>query len=152
MNGVKFFRLKHKLSRKDLFERSGVQVQRILHYENDLPIDKMDVTTLCKLASALGTTLSALIQEYDDALLSPGDRYQRPSKSLNGRNVIARYRRLENLSLEQLAERLGGQSREYARQLCNAETAREQYVAALCAYEGISLPAFLARYGEEAAE
>lgn len=152
MNGVKFFRLKHKLSRPELFERSGVQVQRILHYENDLPIDKMDVATLCKLASALDTTLSSLIQEYDDALLSPGDRYQRPSKSLNGQNTIARYRRMENLSLEQLAERMGVQSREHARQLCNAETVREQYVAALCAFEGISLPAFLTRYGEEVAE
>ena len=152
MNGVKFFRLKHKLSRGELFERSGVQVQRILHYENDIPIDKMDVAKLRRLADALDTTVGALIQEYDDSLLNPGDRYQRPSKSLNGQNVIARYRRMENLSLEQLAERMGVLSREHARQLCVSEAARDQYVEALCTYEGISLPAFLVRYGEEAME
>ena len=57
----------------------------------------------------------------------------------------------ENLSLQQLAGRMGVTSREWARRVCAEETASPKLLRRLAAFESISEAEFLRRYAVEEA-
>lgn len=103
-----------------------------------------------RLAEALTVTVDELIDDYDPSLLQDGDRHAYAAKQKSIRNPIAVYRHEENLSLQQLAGRMGVTSREWARRICNEETASPKLLRRLAEFENISEEEFAGRYAVEA--
>ncbi len=102
------------------------------------------------VSDALGVPVDALLGDYDEALLLPGDHRVAKSKSHDKpvANCIAEYRRVENLSLDQLGGLLGV-TRQMAHKLCRRTQPQDKAVNLLAAHEGITAEDFLIRYEPE---
>ena len=148
MNGIRYFRKKNKLAVFELSELSHVSKPTIHNLEESInPATTLSI--YLRLAEALGVTLDELLDDYDPALLKDGDRYPYPAKQKPARNSIAVYRRTENLSLQQLADRMGVSSREWARRVCDEEIASSKLLRRLAAFEGVTEDEFVRIYAVE---
>lgn len=145
MNGIGFYRRKKRLALYELSEMSHVYKGTIHRLEEELN-PKTALSIYLRLAEALGVTLDELLKEYDPSLLQAGDRHAYAGGPRTLRNPIAVYRSVENLSLQQLARRLGVTSREWARQVCNEDSVSPLHLGRLAAFEGISEAEFRVRY------
>lgn len=145
MNGIGFYRRKKRLALYELSEMSHVYKGTIHRLEEELN-PKTTLSIYLRLADALGVTLDELLKDYDPSLLRAGDRHAYAGGPKPPHNPIAVYRSDENLSLQQLAWRLGVTSREWARRVCNEDTVSPLHLGRLAAYEGISEAEFRQRY------
>ena len=93
--------------------------------------------------------MDELLDDYDPALLKDGDRHAYGRKPKPANNVIAVYRWEENLSLQQLADRMGVTSREWARRICDRSDASPKLLKRLIRFEDISEEEFMRRYAVE---
>ncbi len=146
MNGIRFYRQKNRLAICELSQLAQVSAPVIRSLEKKIQPNTA-LSIYLRLTDALGITLDELLDDYDPALLKDGDRHAHArTKSKPARNPIAVYRRDENLSLQQLADRLGVTSREWARRVCDSKSVRPQHLQLLAAYEGVTEDEFLLRY------
>lgn len=150
MNGIRFYRKKNKLAVYELSEMSHVDKVTVHRLEVKInPTTSLSI--YLRLADALGVTLDELLEDHDPVLLRDGDRHAYAGGPKILRNPIAVYRHDENLSLQQLAGRMGVTSREWARRVCAEETASPKLLRRLAAFESISEAEFLRRYAVEEA-
>ena len=148
MNGIRFLRKKNKLAVYELSERSQVSAPTIHSLEQAIqPTTALSI--YLRLAEALGVTLDELLDDYDPALLKDGDRHAYNGRQKPARNPIAVYRMVENLSLQQLAKRMGVTSREWARRICDEDRASTKLLRRLAAFENLTEAEFLRRYAVE---
>ena len=148
MNGIRYFRKKNKLAIYELSELSHVCKPTIHSLEKAIQ-PTTTLSTYLRLADALGVTLDELLDDYDPALLKDGDRHAYIGRQKPPRNPIAVYRREENLSLQQMADRMGVGSREWARRICDKTIASPKLLRRLAAYENVTEAEFLRRYTVE---
>jgi transcriptional regulator with XRE-family HTH domain len=149
MIGVEFYRRKARMTRQELADKAGIPLSCVGSLENNLRrTSRFDL--YLAVSDALGVPVDALLGDYDEALLLPGDH--RVAKSNNhdkpAANCIAEYRRVENLSLDQLG-RLLGVTRQMAHKLCKRTQPQDKAVNLLAAHEGISTEVFQIRYAPE---
>ena len=148
MNGIRFYRKKNKLAIYELSELSHV-CKPTIHSLEEAINPTTALTIYLRLADALGVTLDELLDDYDPALLKDGDRHAYCGSAKHPRNPIAVYRREENLSFQQLATRMGVTSREWARRVCEEDTASPKLLRRLAAFENLTEAEFLRRYAVE---
>ena len=145
MNGIKYFRCKNRMRVYDLACASDVSVRTITKLEKKLePTTSLDIYV--RIASALSVTLDDLLIDYDDETLQDCDHPTVKRKSSKISNCIEVYRQEENLTFQQLAARMGGFSRQWAKEVCTAEKPSRKTIVLLAAQEGISLEEFERRY------
>ena len=137
--GVRFYRLKARISQRKLAELAGVSICFLQRMECPNKQMTMSLGNCMRVAEVLHVPVSALLQEYDDSELDAGDKATYPSWTANLRNCVAVYRQRHGLTLAQLGERLGGKTRACAQLACAEEKPRKKHVLVLTAYEGITL-------------
>lgn len=149
MIGVEFYRRKARLSRPELAEKAGIPLASVISLENNDRRSSRFVLYVA-VSDALGIPVDELLGEYDEATLLPGDHRVCKNKNHGAptTNCIAEYRRVENLSLDQLGSLLGI-SRQMAHKLCNRSWSQDKAVNLLAAHEGISTEDFMVRYTPE---
>lgn len=106
---------------------------------------KKEKNAVCTMDGYLGAADNLLL-DADSGIRCLGNRQsgKRQSRQLN--NCIDCYRRVESLTLQQLAEILGG-SRQWVQSVCRSAKPSRKVIEALSRHEGISIPEFLDRYG-----
>lgn len=148
MTGIRYYRKKNKLAVYELSELSHVSKATIHSLEETInPATSLSI--YLRLSGALNVTLDELLDDYDPAQLGDGDRHAYGGRQKPARNPIAVYRQDENLSLQQLAGRMGVGSREWARRVCDEKIASSKLLRRLAEYEGVSEDEFLRRYPVE---
>lgn len=147
MSGVKYHRLKQRLTKRALSKLSGVTESTIKRYE-DPEYDplKMQISKLRALAEVLHVQIDDLARKYDDESLSAGDHHTFSCRTLYNDNPIANYRRMENLTMKQMADRCGC-SRQNISKACTGKGPSKKMIKKLCAYHDITLQTFDQRYG-----
>ena len=149
MIGIQYFRLKQRLTKRELSKRSGVCCDTIAKYESgEVEPYNTQVKKLLALSDALHVPIDDLVREYDDSLIEAGDHYTFHSEYLHYNNPIATYRRTENLTTQQMADRLGC-SRQNISRACKEGGARVKLINKICAHHNIDTATFYARYGSE---
>ena len=149
MIGVEFYRRKARMTRQELADKAGIPLSCVCSLENNLRrTSRFDL--YLAVSDALGVPVDALLGDYDEALLLPGDHRVAKIKDHNKpvANCIAEYRRIENLSLDQLGGLLGV-TRQMAHKLCKRTQPQDKAVSLLAAHEGISPEDFMVRYAPE---
>lgn len=148
MNGIRYFRKKNKLAVYELSELSHVSAPTIHSLESTIqPTTALSI--YLRLADTLGVTLDELLDDYDPTLLKDGDRHTYCGNTKPPRNPIAVYRMAENLTLQQLADRMGVTSREWARRICDGDCVSGKLLRRLAAYENMTETEFLHCYAVE---
>ena len=145
MNGIYYWRKKSGLTVSELAELSGLSTTSIRKLEKQISTSTT-LSIYMMIADALGKSVDQLLETYDPHTLNAGESRRKSSRRALDGNMIALYCRRENLSYQQLADRLGVTSRERARQLCRAQDTPKKHLARLAAYEEISESEFLRRY------
>lgn len=145
MNGIKYYRCKNRMTVSDLGRASGVNLTTISRLEKKIePTSSLDL--YIRLSEALGVTVDDLLIEYDGGTLRDGDHPTAKRQTQKITNCIDFYRREENLTFQQLAARMGGVSRQRAKEVCTAEKPSLKTMALLAEHEGISREEFERRY------
>ena len=145
MTGVGYWRCKRRLSRIALAERSGVSTNTLRLMEDGVcPTTKLSI--YMDVARALDVPIDELARIYAEEDLEIGDRPVSWQKTQRDVNCIAVYRRVRNLTHQQLAERLGAHSREWSRQVCSKPRPNQKSLLILAKYEGITVEEFERRY------
>ena len=146
MTGIKYFRLKNRLTQKELAEKANCQIAVIQRLEQGYS-ERTRAITLHRIALALDVSLDNLARDYDDSQIDEQDRPIRPTKIKAPENCIHNYRLAHALTYQELAFRLGIGTSEGSRKVCKREYARQKHVQRLAAYEGISESEFSSIYG-----
>lgn len=148
MNGIKFWRLKRRMSYAELARRSNCSYDAISHLEKGIG-DSTSYLFLLRLADALGVTLDDLLDEYPEDALSPGDHPAARYTAQMALNPVGRYCREHNISLPQYAQMAGVRSRQAARRVWTKQKLKPSNVRPLAELEGLTVEEFLCRYEEE---
>ena len=145
MTGVEYWRCKRRLSRSALVKRSGVSEKTLHRMEEGVcPTTKLSI--YMDVARALDVPIDELARIYAEEDLESGDRPACRQKAQRDVNCIAVYRRVRNLTHQQLVERLGAHSREWSRQVCSNPRPNKKALLILAKYEGITVEEFERRY------
>lgn len=147
ISGLEYYRKKQRMTQRELAEASGVHVMTISNYEHNGCSGKQYCRGLVKLAMVLNVPVDELLTLRGEEELYAGDRVPFRMTVLNKANPVDRYRVQKNLSLRQLAPRLGLRSGQGAHNVCVRDHPESKYIHALSEYEGISSSEFLIRYG-----
>lgn len=104
--------------------------------------------TALQIADALGITLDQLVEERTDRdSVSLSKLAGAKSNTANPENALEKYRQRKGISFQELAFRLGNNTREGGRKACVRERALDKHISAIAAFEGISTEEFLMLYG-----
>jgi transcriptional regulator with XRE-family HTH domain len=152
INGIRYHRLKQRLSMTELADRAGMFSSALGKVERQHNLDNLHGSTLLNLSNALHVPADELVQFYDSSLLKEGDRASYPSQSDNLNNCVAIYRRATGITYADLAKRLGITTKEGGRKACNRDTPSPKHVQALALYEHISPEEFSRRYRSQGGE
>ena len=151
MNGIKYWRLKNRMTLAELSDCADITITTVRYLEKKVR-DTTTVDIYVRISDALGVTVDDLLIEYSDDALQDGDRPVSKHGGTKLINCIAMYRKTENLTLQQLAARMGVSSRERARQICNTPMPSRKNLLKLAEYENLSLQEFEVRYAVEEKE
>lgn len=144
MTGFEYFRKKARLTAKKLAQLCGETEAQIYHM-NCGPALETRCRSLVKISEALDMPIDVLLWEFDDSELASGDRGVFLSEKTIESNPLEIYRRINNLSYEQMAEMLR-MSRQNVHRLGKNSYAREGHLEKLAAHEGITYSKFLKKY------
>ena len=145
MNGILYFRLKQHRTRQSIADRTGFCVTTIRDMEQESEHNR-PCRYYMSLAEVFGVTVEALISDYSETLLLPGDRYVREDASCHPGNVLGNFKREQHLNFDQMAVLLGLAGRECARIACRTPNANPEYVSKLAKLQGITPKEFERRY------
>ena len=145
MNGILYFRLKQHRTRQSIIERSGISDPTLRDMEQETEHNR-PCHFYMRLAEVFGVTVEALISEYQEDLLQPGDHYVRDENSCHPNNALGNFKKEQHLNFEQMAALLGLANRECARVVCRTPKANAEHVAKLAALHRISPKEFERRY------
>lgn len=146
INGIEYYRRKRRMTRADLEAVSGVSISCILEYESMDSLDKCRMEKILRLADALEVTVDQLLEDHDRKELTLLDRSFRDSGMHNPKNPLAIYRKVHNLTLDELSERLGGLTRWGTSKICRVENPPVWHIRALAQWEDMSVEEFLDTY------
>ncbi len=135
ISGVEYWRCKRQVRKSDIETILGGRSSYLNWARPDSLLETSSFEKLLKIADLLDVTADQLLEDHSVAELEDGDRPQRTSKHANPDNCISNYRIRNGLSFQQLADRLGGVSRQYAQEVCKTSCAPEAGIQRVCAYE-----------------
>lgn len=147
MSGVKYYRIKRGLSREMLSMIVGISIPTLKKMENSKIPGTISALKYIKVANALEVTPDELIRSnFPDF----GDDFPKRSPYLSKTedlsNCISVYRRVNSLTYQGLATRLGITSRERARQICSEKIPIFKHLETIARYENISTIDFIKKY------
>lgn len=146
INGVEYYRRKRRLTKLDLAKKAGVSQSCIEDYESRQALDRCGMEKILRLADALDVTVDQLLEDHDRKELTLLDRSFRDSGMHNPKNPLAIYRKVHNLTLDELSERLGGLTRWGTSKICRVENPPVWHIRALAQWEDMSVEEFLDTY------
>ncbi len=147
MSGIKYYRIKLRLSREKLSEITGISIPTLRSMENAKIPGTISALKYIKVADALEVSPDELIRtNFPDVGDDFPVRSPYPSNTENLSNYISIYRRSNSLTYQSLAIRLGVTSRERARQICSDEVPMTKHLETLARYENISTIDFINKY------
>ena len=150
MSGVRYWRLKRRMTYTDLGKEAGCNGSTIRHLEDDL--DHASYALLIRVADALGVTVDQLAEEYPEDAIGPGDhpaaKYTMDPVRLN---PVGRFCREQNISLPEYAAMAGVRSRQAARRVWTKQKLKPGEILPLARLAGLSQEEFLVQYGKGAA-
>ena len=147
LSGLAYYRIERDMSRKKLAERVGTTTKTVALYEKLAWEGKGRSSLWMAFSDCLGVPVQELLKtEFQDVVDRNNGRKLRESRTANSSNPITNYYRIHRLSYQELAERLGKTSREFARLVCASENPQAKYIKALAEHEGISEKAFIRKY------
>lgn len=149
MNGLIFYRRKAKLTRDELSALANVSTGTIMRYEEEGWNGQGNGNTYLRIADVLGTTIDELLRDDLPNLGGTEPRYAQRSKTENPNNCLTVYRMKHRLTFDQLGQRIGGVTRERARQVCSSATPSDIHILAASNYEGMSEDEFVMKYAPE---
>lgn len=79
INGVEYYRRKHRLTKLDLAKKAGVSQSCIEDYESLQALDRCGMERILRLADALEVTVDQLLEDHDRKELTLLDRSFRDS-------------------------------------------------------------------------
>ena len=100
MTGIKYFRLKNRLTQKELAEKANCQIAVIQRLEQGYS-ERTRAITLHRIALALDVSLDNLARDYDDSQIDEQDRPIRPTKIKAPENCIHNYRLAHALTYQE---------------------------------------------------
>ena len=148
MTGVRYWRLRRRMSKKDLAAKSGISNTFIGVAEKTIS-PTTSLWCYIRLARVLDVTVSDICREYSVDQLRGCDRV--PSKRTTCQaptNCLDRYRKEANLSFDQLGKLLGV-SRQFAHAICRKEIVSDQYVVRLAESLGMSTEEIRTQFTEK---
>lgn len=147
MSGIRYWRLKNRMTYTDLGREAGCNGSTIRHLEEDL--DHASYVLLIRIADTLGVTVDQLAEEYPEDAVGPGDhpaaKYTTDPVCLN---PVGRFCRERNISLPEYAAMAGAHSRQAARRIWTKQKLKPGEILPLAQLAGLSQEEFLARYGK----
>lgn len=153
MNGIAYHRIKQNLSKKSLAEAAGITESILVRYERNDDIANRTVGIYLHLSDALSVKVVDLIRtDYPDLVDRTSMMKALPSKGENLQNPIACYRRIQRLTYEELAFRLGRTTRECGRRICQTATPNAKHLKTLAAREHMTVQAFTKKYSKSEVE
>lgn len=147
---MEYYTRKSRMNRNKLAALAGISPATFHAMCTGKGTMKRSVVLYERVAEVFGVEISQLLQTYDVSELGAHDRIIYPSRTENLNNCVAVYRRRHGLTLAQLGQRLGGKTRECARQACASDRPPRKHIQALAAYEGVTPEAFCRKYGRDA--
>lgn len=148
MNGLRYWRLKRRMSYTVLAKESGVSGSTIHNLEESLEHVYSD--RLVRLADALDITVDDLVREYPEDSVGPGDhpklKYTMDEDRLN---PVGRFCRLHNISLPEYTTLAGKKSKQASLRVWTKRKLKPEEILPLAQMEGLSIEGFLLRYGKE---
>lgn len=150
MNGFRYWRHKRRMTLKELARAAGCAPAFLILQERKASLSASSAL-VASVAGALDVTMEELFQEYPEEALEAGDHHGNRSRP-GGRplNVVGRYRLAHNLTYVELADLLGQNSSQAARNLCISPRPSRQTLEKLAALEGIGVEELLRRYPDQA--
>lgn len=147
MSGIRYWRLKRRMTYTDLGREAGCSGSTIRSLENDL--DHASYALLIRIADALGVTVDQLAEEYPEDAVGPGDhptaKYTTDPVRLNS---VGRFCRERNISMPEYAAMAGAHSRQAVRRIWTKKKLKPGEILPLARLAGLSQEEFLARYGK----
>lgn len=147
ISGVEYWRCKRQVRKADIEAILGGRNSYLNWARPDRLSEASSIENLLEIADLLDVTVDQLFEIHSVAELADGDRPQRQSKYADPRNCMSDYRIRNGLSFQQLAERLGGVTRQYAQESCQNSCAPRAAIRRICAYERMSPETFTSSYG-----
>lgn len=147
MSGVRYWRLKRRMTYTALGKEAGCGGSTIRRLEDDL--DHASYALLIRIADALGVTVDQLAEEYPGDAVGPGDHPTAKCTMDPVRlNPVGRYCRASNISLPEYAAMAGAHSRQAARRVWMKKKLKPGEIEPLARLAGLSQEEFLAQYGK----
>lgn len=146
ITGIEYHRRRQRLSKQVLAKISCLSLHVIARVTNayDKPYNS-PMGVYIALSDAMGVAVDDLYVMHEVSELGDGDRVQYASKPTRC-NCLDVYRLEQGLSYQQLANRLGMQSRQGGQQACHLMPPGAKHLQRLASYEGISVEEFQAKY------
>ncbi len=142
MTGVHYWRCKRRLTSTALVKLCGVNEKTLRNMEREFQ-PAVSLHQYIKVAEALQTSVESIFEIYPENALNDSDRPDRSGLANSPVvNLIGQYRKQQNLTYKQLAERYGATSREFGRLLCNAPKPSKAAIKAFADFEKISVEEF----------
>lgn len=143
MTGFKYWRLKRRMTVRELARQSGCCAGTIQFLERTAT-DTTSSYIVAALAEVLGVPMEEFLATYPDDALSAGDHPTRSARRAN--TVLGRYRAAHNLTYDELATRLGLRTKQHAKILCEMSNPSIQYLRRLAEYEHHTVAELIQRY------
>lgn len=151
MNGIRYWRLKRRMTYTALAQETGCSSTTIHSWETNP--DHITSTLLVRIADVLEVTVDELMAEYPEDTISLGDhpegKYTMAAVRLN---PVGRYCRAHNISLREYAALAGKRSKQSAQYAWRKASPKPKEIEPLAQREGLSLKAFLTLYRKEVSE
>lgn len=144
ITGVEYWRCKRQVRKGEIRALLGGSFQNWTRPDT-LP-ELSNARNLLQVSDRLDVTVDQLFETHSVAELSDGDRPQRISKYADPGNYLSNYRIRNGLNFQQLADRLGGVSRQCAQEMCQSSRTSKAGIRRICAYEKTTEEAFCKEY------
>lgn len=151
MNGIRYWRLKRRMTYNALAREAGCNSTTVRNWETKP--DHITSALLVRIADVLGVTVDELMAEYPEDTISLGDHPEGKYTMATARlNPVGRYCRAHNISLCEYAALAGKRTKQSAQYAWVKPKPKHSEIEPLARRERLTLEAFLALYLEEVSE
>ncbi len=143
MNGIRYWRLKERMSYTELARKANCVPNTIRQLEERIK-DITSYALLLRLAEALDVTVAQLMMEYRSDAITLGDHPARKYTMDPSRlNPVGHYCRTNNISLPEYAALTGKKSKQAAQRTWTKQKLKYEEILPLAEREGLTVEEFL---------
>lgn len=149
MNGIRYWRLKRRMTYTDLARKAGCTLDTIRRLEEHIGSNTSSALLL-RIANALDVTVDELLMEYPEDAITLGDHPTgKYTMALSRLNPVGRYCREHNISLPEYAALTGKRSKQAAQRTWTKQKLKYEEILPLAEREGLTAEEFLTHYEKE---